>query len=345
MRGTVFMKKFLIIFLFFITSCSKPKPLVNIDTYSGDSSSFDFASLASNGEGIYYSQDNALRYYDINNKKSIKLSSTRYADDKEVESESNEHAYDHYFEGHREGSNLVLYDNHIYGLFSRFANDGSFSYSLKRFDSKGKNLTEIIKFDYFPETFEIDSGKIYVHTYNEKDLIKVYDKNYNFDYEIEVPTFSLGSKFYLINGELIIPENTNSLYLTNTVRSGYSIENGPTSNDPSVDDTKVTGNITVGNESFAYPDKVIGFVSGEYYYTANVKGIQAYDQYDLKGNLLNTVVVSDSLKVDEMSSNMFWESDFPIMSLVIDNKYIVANGREGYYICSIDNNDCNYLNE
>ena len=317
------MKKInLLIVMFLLVGCSSPKGLPNLATKPIDLSTKFFQSPMAVAKGdIYYVQDEVLYHYMISTKTRTELTTTV---------------------GLVRDSDIVYYDGYIYGVFEESSKNGTPQYALKRYNSNGEDLQKVISFSDFPERFKIDSGKIYVLFGNECQRLSVYNHNFNFIETLEISTDVDGSGLFFNNGNMYIPKSPFEIYEGGLVKTSYEIVNGPTS---SKGETRVTGIFTKGTNEIKLDNKVVMYVSDNYFYATNLQGQQTYEKYNHTGELISEVIPKESLNHIRDISTMFWLSDFAMIERIVDDRYAIGRSITDFYICDFETGTCSYLGE
>lgn len=339
-----------------LVGCNKVH-LKSIETKPIDSStSFVFSSLAVNDKGVYFIEDFFLYYMSWHNLKTAKLTTMAFADDKEVE-DPYEIEFKNYLEIFSSGD-LILYGDHLYGLYEFSAGDGSSKQTLSRMNLKGENLETLLTFDEFVAKFKIDSGNIYVYSFDEvngKEFIEVYNNKLK---SVEKLEFSLSNNkydvygFYLDMGELVIPENISTydkpaviIYDNDNRKISYEFSKRLDLIDFDFDEIIVKGIFENDDMVYELSNKLITLASDDYFYASNVADRQVYQQYNLDGTLNRSITPSDYIDSPGIIETGAFKSDFGQIERVYNDRYIFANTFGKYYMCDLELESCRYLNE
>lgn len=339
----------LLITLLALTSCSAKGTLKSIQTDNMDySNGFNIHPITYGNNGVYYlhSNEDALYFYNQENKVNTKLTETRFVDDNPAPKNDAD------FKNYRENMSdheIVFYDDHLYAIFTRVSIDGSFSYSLKRLNKKGEALENLIDFNDFPLRFKIDSGKIYVLFGDTEYYMEVYDSKFKLTETLEFKDAENPYEFYFYKGELMIPENDYVVVSHENLKIEYTIINGPGGPGSSAEKTEVNSSIRINGDVHNFEGKLVIFASDNYFYVTSLEGKQVYEKFDFNGNLVSFVAPSDYLETDSDISTLFWHSDFSIPLRVINDQYVYGEGLLGeetqLFVCDFDALECRYLNE
>lgn len=345
----------MIILSIFLVGCDKVY-LNSIETKPIEfSTQLAGSPLAVNDKGVYFVEDNFLYYMGWHNLKTAKLTGMAFADDKEVE-DPYAFSFKRYSETLGEGD-LILYGDHLYGIFYLNKSDGSNKQTLNRMNLKGEKMERLITFEDFTTRFRIDSGNVYAYSIDEvkqKEYIQIYNNKLE---KIDRLEYNLSSNenvygFYLDKGELVIPKAifspdkpSNILYDNGNKKLSYEFISSLDKIDFNSDEILMKGIFENRDDVFEFDNKLITFATEDFFYTSNVADAQVYQQYNLDGTLNNSI--KPSYHIDSIGDidTGFFKSDFNYIERIYNDRYVFASTFGKFYMCDLELESCRYLNE
>lgn len=333
------MKKILVLFLFLLVSCSNDRlEIIEVDRHHYPLA-FDSTPIGISETGLYYIKGEIL-YYKDNKEDTIPLGSINYVNGEQVDllSESNSNIREDRFGGR----DLICYGDRIYMLYHTDEFGKNLYYQLASVDLKGEDFKTHIVFDYMPQEIKINNGKVYV-TYidyenNNQNYIEIYNQNFELE---STKYYDYINDFYTENGELVVVEEDYVLYDSDKIKIKNNMEW------IDADTYKGTGIIQIEDKQFILDDKVVQFVTDEYFYVSSELYPQTYERYYLNGELDKSIVINEYIE-NAGGFVSFPYSDFSYMQLLKDEDIVYGYSNSAnpkIFEVNFEKGTCNYIDK
>lgn len=307
-------------------------PNHNIHTYGN-------VPIGASDKGLYFVEGEML-YYKENEKEAVNLGYINFRDGKRMPLSTR--VYSRTRSDDFVGDELICYGDRIYMLYHTDEFGKNLYYQLASVDLKGEDFKTHIVFDYMPQEIKMNNGKVYV-TYidyenNNQNYIEIY--NHNFELE-STNCYDYISNFYTNDGTLVVVEDVSVLYDSNQVKITNLMDW------ITIDEYKGTGIIQIEDEQFIFNDKVVQFVTDEYFYVSSETYPQTYERYHLNGELDKSIVINEYIE-NAGGFVSFPYSDFSYMQMLKDENKVYGYSNSSnpkIFEVDFDKGTCNYIDE
>lgn len=296
-----------------------------------------------NDSGVYFTNSNDELFFKEDGQEKVSLGYINFVDGKK------QNIYEDWYSTSQDvyivlGACTEFYDGRLYLLYEHQNASGGNTYELCSLNEKGEDLKSHITFEYYPNSFYITDGKIYVCTcYTDKnvDYISVYDSNFK---EIETEEYDTTttdpSYFYIVNGEIKMPDFNTVTYDYGDVRFSRKVDKI----EGEENSYHITGLYDTGELHLEFEDCVVLFVNDKYFYTSVLDytgGLteQVYARYNLNGTLDSSIRIADQL--DTGSSDLGYGQ---MVSLRGEDQ-VFGKSDKGLFTCDFESRKCEYLYE
>jgi len=214
-------------------------------------------------------------------------------------------------------------------------------YQLASVDLKGEGFRTHIVFDYMPQRFKINNGKIYVEYHNfdtKENYIEIYNRNFELE---STQYFDYISNFYTNHGNLVVVEDLSVLYDSNQVKITNAIDW------ITKDDFKGTGIIQIEDRQLSFENKTVQFVNDKYFYVSSNTYPQTYERYYLNGKLDKSIVIGDHIEGAGRVGG-FVEGDFSYIQVLKDENTVYGFSNISdpkVFEVNFETGTCNYINQ
>ncbi len=327
---------------------------INDSISEEDQSVYHPLPIAKYKDGYYIQNLNNNALYYIEGEKETLINYCYFQDDQFLE--ENHGSYKRYESYIEAGMGFYVLDDAIYTLATYMNIEGEAWYSLVQMSLDGKELKELFKLDFQPyNNFTIHNNKVYMIENISHMTIHIFSltgKEMKTIKDTYADSFFISKdKIYLKNGEsghfAYLDENDEIVNVPIQNDEYVEMVNQDSISTISYDDNTLVSHYRSINDLqdiHIFSNEMITYFNEQYIYTSQLEGEQKYRIYDLDANLVQEIIPSQSISVEEcnVTSINGGKTDFSVICRVIDNK-IIAYHTEGPIECNIDTGTCRYV--
>lgn len=299
---------------------------------------FETASVCFDSDGYYFIDDNTELFYKADDQKAISLGFMRFADGVQADSSAYP-AYNNSILEFFTSSDIVLYNNRIYMVFTETKNDNSFTQQICSVDLKGKDFKSELTLDEVPQHMLFNGGKVYVDYFDYENnlvIVNVYDTDFKLLETKEYNFTGGGPRFYVENNDFFATDSPYTLYNNGTIKLSYRLE---------LDNKKWIGVYDNGDLHLEFEDKMVLFVNDQYFYVCSSASPQTYERYNLDGTLDSSIVIDTQIESKGNTPNASNDNDFSFMLKLRGEDIAIGHSANHLFTCNFETGKCEYLDE
>ena len=335
-KGIIIVATFISCLLILLFMTSPKGKLADIEI--NQNHSYSEIPMCATDKGLYFVKGEFL-YYKENDKEIVNLGYVNFRDGKKKPLSSR--VYSRTRSDDFTGLDLSCYDDRIYMIYHTDEFGKNLYYQLASVDLKGEDFRTHIVFDYMPQRFKINNGKIYVEYHNfdtKENYIEIYNRNFELE---STKYYDYISNFYTNDGKLVVVEDASVLYDSNQVKITNLIDW------ITKDDFKGTGIIQIEDRQLSFENRTVQFVNDKYFYVSSNTYPQTYERYYLNGKLDKAIVIGDHIEGAGRVGG-FVEDDFSYIQVLKDENtvYGFSNISEPkVFEVNFETGTCYYINQ